>query len=510
MSIIGIDLGTTNCAVAATDSKGITTTIAARDGSRILPSAIYFEPSGDITVGARAKSMAVMEPDRVATLFKRGMGERTFLADGSDFQVDGKVWRPEELSSLVLKKLKQIVEETLGESVTGAIVTVPAYFGELERSATRDAAQLAGLPLIRIINEPTAAAIAHGFGADSDRGNVLVFDLGGGTFDVTVMRVEAGNEMTALSTGGNHTLGGADFDAAILELMAERVQAEAGADILAEDWMLADAREKAEQIKKDLSTTETASCPLQTGQRPFMFTLTRTEFEEKIADTIEDVRDTVEVTLDDSGLGIADIDTVLMVGGSSRIPVFAAVLREMFGKEPTFTKNLDEDVARGASILAMKSSGTVDPRSELAELAMPTDIASHGLGMTVLADGTEKEINGLILRAGTPVPANGSETFYAVSDGQTHVNLRINEGDEEDLTYCRLLGEGTADFGRAVSKGHPIRIDLEYTVEQIVEVKAYDGESGVLIGEVTVRRDGSLSDAEKSAAFAEITSKGIN
>ncbi|WP_009885472.1 Hsp70 family protein [Brevibacterium aurantiacum] len=337
MSIIGIDLGTTNSAVAATDAMGITTTIAARDGSRTLPSAVYFEPSDEVSIGARAKSMAVMEPERVAMLFKRGMGEKTFLTDGSAFAVDGKVWRPEELSSLVLKKLKQIAEENLSEPVTGAIVTVPAYFGELERSATRDAAEMAGLPLLRIINEPTAAAIAHGFGGGSRSENVLVFDLGGGTFDVTIMRVESDGEMTVLATGGNHKLGGTDFDSAIIGIMAERAQTELGVDILAEDWMFSDARDKAEEIKKELSTTDSVSRPLQTGQRPYMFTMTRAEFENAVADTVEDVSDTIETTLDDSGLSASDLGTVLMVGGSSRIPVFASMLKELFGKEPTFT-----------------------------------------------------------------------------------------------------------------------------------------------------------------------------
>jgi len=509
MSIIGIDLGTTNSAVAITDSMGMTSTIAARDGSRIIPSVVYFDPSGDIVVGARAKSMAVMEPSRVAMLFKRGMGEPAFLSDGSDFSVDGKVWRPEELSSLVLKKLKQIAEEGLGEPVTGAIVTVPAYFGELERAATRDAAELAELPLLRIINEPTAAAIAHGLDGDSRGKNVLVFDLGGGTFDVTVMRVENDGEMNVLSTGGNHKLGGADFDSAIIGLMAARAQTELGVDILAEDWMFADARDKAEDIKKELSSTTSVSRPLQTGSRPFMFTLTREEFEAAIEDTIQDVSDMVEMTLGDSGLETSDIDTALMVGGSSRIPVFANLLSSLLGKEPTFSKNLDEDVARGASILATKVSGTADPRSELAELAIPNDIASHGLGITV-NDVNDQEVNGIIVPVGAAVPATGSKTFFSVSEGQTEVLLRINEGDEEDLAYCRQLGVGTASFGRPVPQGYPIRIDISYNEEQIVEVNAYDGETGQLIGEVRLKREGTLSDAGKQAAFAAISAKGVS
>lgn len=509
MSIIGIDLGTTNSAVAVTDSMGITSTLAGRDGSRIVPSVVYFDPAGDVVVGQRAKSMAVMEPDRVAMLFKRGMGEATFLGDGSNFSVDGKTWGPEELSSLVLKKMLATAEEALGEPVTGAIVTVPAYFGEPERTATREAAELAGVPLLRIINEPTAAALAHGVDSDSRDTNVLVFDLGGGTFDVTVMTVESDGEMTVKSTGGNHKLGGADFDAAIIGIMAERAQAELGVDILAEDWMLADARDKAEEIKKELSTVDSVSRPLQTGGRPFVFTLTRDEFEAALTDTVEDVSDMVEITLDESGFSKDQIDTVLMMGGSARIPAFAELLRRMFGKEPQFSKNLDEDVARGASILATKVGGEFDPRSELAALAVPTDIASHGLGVTVVDSETGQDANAIVLAAGTPIPAVASETFYARSDGQTDVSLEINEGDDEDLAYCRELGRGDASFGRPVRKGYPIRIQISYNEEQIVELLAYDGETNALIGEVRLKREGGRTDLQREDAKAYISGTSV-
>lgn len=508
MSIIGIDLGTTNSAVAATNSMGITSTLAGRDGSRLVPSVVYFDPAGDIVVGQRAKSMAVMEPSRVAMLFKRGMGEETFLADGNAFTVDGKTWRPEELSSLVLKKMVATAEESLGEPVTGAIVTVPAYFGEPERTATREAAELAGLPLIRIINEPTAAALAHGFDSDARGTNVLVFDLGGGTFDVTVMTVEPDGEMTVKSTGGNHHLGGADFDSVIMGIMVERAKSELGIDILAEDWMFADARDKAEEIKKELSTVTSVSRPLQTGARPYMFTLTREEFEAALTDTIEDVSDMVEITLGESGFSKDEIDTVLMMGGSARIPVFADLLRKMFDKEILFSKNLDEDVARGASILATKVGGQIDPRSQLAALSVPTDIASHGLGITVNNSNDEKE-NSIVVPAGTQIPAVASETFYAASEGQTDVFLRINEGDDTDLAYCRELGTGEASFGRAVSKGHPIRIQISYTEEQIVELLAFDGETEALIGEVRLKREGSRSEPELREARAFIAGKGV-
>ena len=507
MTVIGIDLGTTNSAVATTAANGVTTTIADRDGARIIPSVVYFAPDGGVVVGERAQSMAVLEPDRVAMHFKRGMGESTFLLDGSDFTVDGRSWRPEALSSMVLKKLKQMAEDQVGP-VAGAVVTVPAYFGELERNATREAAELAGLPILRILNEPTAAAIAHGMDSGSRGSTILVFDLGGGTFDVTVMVVERDGEMRVLSTGGNHRLGGLDFDNAILQMIGDRARESTGVDIFAEAWTFQDAREKAEHLKKELSTLQTATRPVSTGGRPLMFALTRAEFEAAIGDTLEDVRDMIEITVDAAGLEADDIDTVLMVGGSSRIPAFSALLRDMFGKEPTFSGSLDEDVARGAAILAARIGGQVDPRSELAELAIPKDIASHGLGVTV-NDASGREVNGIVVRPGQGVPATGSETFYAASDGQTHVLLRINEGDEEDLAFVRQIGDGTAHFGRPVPEGYPIRVDIAYTEEQIVEVHAYDGDTGRLIGEVRLERAGSMSGDEKRRAIAAITGTGV-
>jgi molecular chaperone DnaK len=510
MAVIGIDLGTTNSVVAVTDSNGITTTIAARDGARILPSVIHFPAGGEIVVGDRAKSMAAVEPERVASLFKRGMGATTFLANGQDFVVDGKTWRPEELSSLVLKKLKQVAEEHLCESVSRAVVTVPAYFGEAERSATRDAAELAGLDVVRILNEPTAAAIVHGIDSRARGANVLVFDLGGGTFDATVMRVEENADMTVLATGGDRKLGGADFDAAIVGLMAEHARREAGVDILSEAWMIQDARDKAEDMKKELSSAESSTRTLSTGARPLPFTLTRAEFEAAIADALSDVSDTVEVTLGESGIAAGDIDTVLMVGGSSRIPAFQKVLSDLVGREPEFSKNLDEDVARGAAVLATKLSGQADPRSELAAMAVPQEIASHGLGMTTVRDArTMEEMNSIIIPAGHSVPASGSDVFCTVEEGQTGIWVRINEGDEESLDFVRQIGEGHARFGRAVPAGYPMRVELSYTADQIVRLLAFDGESGDLIGEVTVQREGALSAVQKREALAAISQLGV-
>ncbi len=498
--VIGIDLGTTNSAVAYTDPQGTTTTIAGTDGTRIVPSAIRFPPGADPVVGKQAKQYAVVEPDRVAQFFKRGMGEKTFLPDDAPFVVDGKTWSPEELSSLVLRKLKQMAEQHFGQPVSKAVITVPAYFGEPERAATRDAGELAGLEVVRIINEPTAAALAHGVDQGGEPGNVLVFDLGGGTFDVTVMTVGADRAMEVIATGGDRRLGGIDFDRRILERIVQTVAAETGTDLNADTWALSEAMETAEQLKIELSAVETATRRIIAGGRPVLFSLGRQELEKLLADKLQEVEDTVVYTIQErAGLKSSDIGTVLLVGGSSRIPAFQRLLARISGLQPRFSRNLDEDVARGAAIMAAKLGGELDARSELAHLPPPVDVASHGLGVTIVGEhGTD--VNEVMIPEGATIPAVVSHQFGAVEDGQTHVRVVLNEGEDSDLEFVRQLGDAVGPLGRPVRRGHPIRIDMQYTADQLIIVKAYDGETSQFICELELRYQGRLSEKEKNAA----------
>ena len=497
--VIGIDLGTTNSVVAYTDPQGVTSTIAGTDGTRIVPSAVHFPAGADPVVGERAKHYALVEPDRVAQFFKRGMGEKTFLPDGSPFAVDGKVWAPEELSSLVLRKLKQMAEEHFGQPVHKAVITVPAYFGEQERAATRDAGELAGLEVVRIINEPTAAALAHGIDQGGENGKVLVFDLGGGTFDVTVMEVGADRSMEVITTGGDRRLGGIDFDRRILELMAEAVAGETGADLKADPWALSEAMASAEELKKELSTAPTATRRITAAGRPTMFTLSREELDALLADKLQEVEDTVVYTIEQAGLQPSDIATVLMVGGSSRIPAFQHLLHKLCGREPKFSRNLDEDVARGAAILAAKLGGELDARSELATLPPPVDVASHGLGVTVVGRLGDDE-NEVLIPAGTRIPTAVSRTFAASADDQTHVEVKLNEGDASDLTDVRLLASSDGPLSRPVPRGYPIRIEMECTADQLIRVKAHDGQTNQFICELEVQHEGLMSREDKLAA----------
>ena len=500
--VIGIDLGTTNSVVSYTDGAGVTHVVADENGDRIVPSVVQFGSDGSVVVGKNAKAYAKVEPDRVASVFKRGMGDSTFLPDGSDFVVDGVTHTPEQLSALVLKKLADVASRELGAPATRAVITVPHYFGEPERAATRSAGEIAGLEVVQIINEPTAAAIARGADGEGDAsGRLLVFDLGGGTFDVTVMEYGAGREMTVIASDGDRELGGADFDRKIVERMIEVARAERNIELEDDPWLLADAFAQAEELKKELSTADSARRPLSVGGRPLMFELTRAEFEELIAEEIQFADDAVRNALDKvSG---PPPGQVLMVGGSSRIPRFRELVREITGIEPDFTKNLDEDVSRGAAMLGAKLEGVLDPRSELAKMPVPQDAASHAVGIQLVREsptGDFLEYNSVLIPEGTAVPHAAMYEFAAASDGQTGVELVLHEGSDENLTFCRELGKSHGSFGRPVPRGYPLRCQVEYTVDQMVVVNLHDGETNAHICELKILHEGLLSDAERAAA----------
>jgi molecular chaperone DnaK len=500
--IFGIDLGTTNSVIAYTDPAGTTEVIAGTDGNRIVPSVIYFGKDGSDTVGTSARRRAISEPERIAMLFKRGMGEGAFLPDKQPFVVDGKTWTPEELSALVLRKLAQMAEQRYGEPVRKVVITVPAYFGDNERDATKAAGEIAGLEVVHIVNEPTAAAVAHGL-ENHGTGRVLVFDLGGGTFDVTVMEVGAGGAMKVLATGGNRKLGGMDFDNLIVEKMNAAARA-GGLDVETEAWARQDTYDKAEALKKELSTMEAAATSLTGSGRPLPFEMTRADFDKLLKNLLTTVEDTVMNTLEDGDLQPSDIGTVLMVGGSSRIPAFQRMLARTFGKQPVFSRNLDEDVARGAAILAAKEGGDLDPRSQLARMPMPVDVCSHGLGVEALDSGTGEMYNSIIVKGQTPVPAQGEDTFSTVTDGQTQVDVVLYEGDDSDLEFVKQIGSGVGKFGRPVPKGYPVRVTIAYKRDATVELNAYDGQSGTLICHIEVQRPSNLSQAQRAQARARL------
>jgi molecular chaperone DnaK len=508
--IFGIDLGTTNSVIAYTDPTGTTEVIAGRDGGRIVPSVVYFPDKGDPVVGTLAREHAITEPERVARLFKRGMGEQTFLPDGKPFVVDGHTWAPEELSALVLRKLAQMAAEQYGEPVRRVVITVPAYFGEVERAATKSAGVIAGLDVVRIVDEPVAAAVAHGLDHPADAGTILVFDLGGGTFDVTVMHVAANGDMRVVAKGGDRQLGGMDFDELIVGRMITTAR-EGGLDIETEAWARQDAYAKAEEIKKKLSFTEVAGDSLTGSGRPLRFDLSRGELESLLANRLREVEDTTIYTLEEAaGLRPADLSNIIMVGGSSRIPAFQRLLSRIYHGEPSFTRNLDEDVARGAAMLAAKEGGQLDPRTQLAQMAELETVVAHGIGITSTDDVTRQQSNALIVAANARIPAEDVGTFVTIDEGQTMVEVHLNEGDEEDLEYVREIAIGPAEFGRPVPKGYPMNVRVTINDEGLVEFTGWDAETGKKIAYIPVVRPSILSQQQveqarsRNASYKEI------
>jgi len=509
-SVVGIDLGTTNSVVAHVDEAGIARALATPEGDRIVASAVYFPEGAEPIVGTLARDQAILYPDRVAQFFKRGMGETTFLDDESDFVVDEKKWAPEELSALVLKKLMRTAEGSLSSNVGQAVITVPAYFGEASRQATRDAGEMAGLEVLRIVNEPTAAAIAHGVEAAGEPGPVLVFDLGGGTFDVTVMGVGSAGEIEVLETGGDHRLGGVDFDNLIIAEMARAVEAELGESLEGNPGDLASARQAAEEIKKTLSTVPSASKMIQASGKAMTFTLTRDRFDELLADYLLGVEDHVIHTIEKAGLDPSDFVTALMVGGSSRIPAFQNKLATLLGQDPKLTRNLDEDVARGAAMLAAKLTNTVAAESFLARMPKPVDVCSQALGVTIMDTPTGRLQNSVLVPQGTPIPVTKEEIFGAVSDGQTVIEVELNEGATADLDIVTKLGSSIGQFGRPVPQGYPIRVTIDVTEEQLIRVHAFDGESGGLLCEMTVEHKGLISQQEKAETMRRLEEMALD
>lgn len=493
--VIGIDLGTTNSVVSYTDDSGTTHVITDEDGDRIIPSVIHFKDGDEIVVGKRAKTAAPVYPDRVATLFKRGMGEKTHLDDGSPFSVDGKTFNPEELSSIVIAKLASMAEKHFGEKPQRAVITVPHYFGDLERQATKNAGEIAGLEVLRIINEPTAAAIAHGIELDSPQtGKLLVFDLGGGTFDVTIMNCGASRELDVIAGDGDRMLGGADFDQAIYDDMVARLRVDAGGDLAIEPQDQAHIRQQAEEMKKELSSSTSSTQRLIAGGRSFNYELTRDGFERLIEERIEFVEDAVRRALDVEGVG-EKVDRVLMVGGSSRIPKFQALVKEITGIEPQLTKNLDEDVSRGAAMLGAKMGAeSLDPRSELAQMPSPQDASSHALGIQLIDDSSGL-YNEVLIPPHTAVPHSATYPFFTASEGQTMVEIILYEGEDRDISMVRELGRSTGSIGKTVPRGYPLTCEVQWTIEGLVKVDMFDGETGGHIVELKVEREGEMSDA---------------
>jgi molecular chaperone DnaK len=497
---IGIDLGTTMSAMAIVDDNGLPKMIHNNKGQTLTPSAVLIRGEERV-VGVPARNAAVARPDQVVMFVKRQMNEPDYRFAATD----GHHYTPEELSGLILRKLKLDAEAALGEPVRQAVITVPAYFDDLQRKRTRTAGEIAGLEVIDIINEPTAAAVAYGLVADREDGTILVYDLGGGTFDVTIMAIESG-DLRVLTTNGNPALGGTDFDETLAEYFAERFEAEHGTRPLDEPRFHQDFRDRAENAKIDLSDSDVTTVSLSAGGHFTDVDLTRAEFEGLIAHYVDQTQHLTEKALSDAGLTRHDIDKVLLVGGSTRIPSVQRMVRDLLGKEPETGVNPDEVVAVGAAVYAANERGVTvrDATGKVRPPAKFSNVTAHSLGIVAVNDDDVRR-NVPLIRKDSPIPARGRDTFSTNTDNQTSVRIEILQGEDEDPEECTKVGDAGVLSGIPPQpKGVPeIVVELEYDKSGLVHVHARDEGSGKEL-KATIEYSALLSGAAVEQAVARV------
>ncbi len=487
---IGIDLGTTNSCVAVIEG-GEPVVIANAEGSRTTPSVVAFSKDGERMVGQVAKRQAITNPDRTVSSIKREMGSAYKVT------IDGKSYTPQEISAMILSKLKADAEAYLGETVTQAVITVPAYFTDAQRQATKDAGKIAGLDVKRIINEPTAAALSYGVDKENDQ-KVMVYDLGGGTFDVSIIEMGDGVQ-EVLATAGNNRLGGDDFDKRIIDWMVSSFKTETGIDLSSDKMAMQRLKEAAEKAKIELSGVTTSSINLpfitadQTGPKHLDLTLTRAKFNELTSDLVEATMGPVRSALSDSGLQIGQIDKVLMVGGSSRIPAVQEAVQKLIGKEPFKGINPDECVAIGASIQAGVLGGEVDGLLLL-------DVTPLSLGVETMGGVMTK-----IIDRNTTIPTKKSQIFSTAADNQTQVEINVLQGEREFARDNKQLGLFALTGIAPAMRGIPqIEVTFDIDANGIVNVSAKDLGTGKE-QKITISSSTNMSkeDIDKAVKDAE-------
>ncbi|WP_301860124.1 molecular chaperone DnaK [uncultured Megasphaera sp.] len=495
--VIGIDLGTTNSVVAVMEG-GEPTVITNSEGSRLTPSVVGFSKTGERLVGQLAKRQAISNPENTISSIKRHMGENYTV------EVEGKKYTPQEISAMILQKLKEDAEAYLGEKVTQAVITVPAYFNDAQRQATKDAGKIAGLDVLRIVNEPTAAALAYGVDKGGD-GKILVFDLGGGTFDVSILELGDG-VFEVKATNGNTHLGGDDFDNAVMNWMISEFKSQTGIDLSTDKMAEQRLKEAAEKAKIELSTVMSTNINLPfitadaTGPKHLDLTLTRAKFNELTEDLVHATMEPTKKAIADSGFTIDEIDKILLVGGSSRIPAVQDAIKSILGKEPSKGVNPDECVAIGAAIQAGVLVGDVKD-------VLLLDVTPLSLGIETLGGVFTK-----IIDRNTTIPTSGSQVFSTAVDNQPSVDVHVLQGEREMAADNKTLGRFELTGIPAAPRGVP-RIEVTFNIDAngIVNVSAKDLGTGKE-QKITIKSSSGLDKSEidrmvKEAAAHEAEDK---
>ena len=488
--IIGIDLGTTNSCVAVMEG-GKPVVIANNEGVRTTPSVVAFTKNGERLVGEPAKRQAVTNADKTISSIKRHMG--------TDYKVsiDGKNYTPQEISAMILQKLKADAESYLGESVSEAVITVPAYFNDAQRQATKDAGKIAGLDVKRIINEPTAAALAYGLDNENEQ-KVMVYDLGGGTFDVSIIEIGDG-VIEVLSTNGDTRLGGDDFDQKIMDWMIDEFKKAEGVDLSTDKMALQRLKEAAEKAKKELSsaTTTNINLPFITatvdGPKHFDMNLTRAKFEELVSDLVERTAIPVQNAMKDAGLNYSDISKVLLVGGSTRVPCVQEKVKQLTGKEPNKSLNPDECVAVGASIQGGKLAGDAGAGDILLLDVTPLSLSIETMG----------GIATKLIERNTTIPTKKSQIFSTAADNQTAVDINVLQGERQFAKDNKSLGQFRLDGIPPARRGVPqIEVTFDIDANGIVNVSAKDLGTGKE-QHITITSGSNMSEADIDKAVKE-------
>ena len=488
--IIGIDLGTTNSCVAVMEG-GQPVVIVNSDGARTTPSVVGFAKNGERLVGDSAKRQAITNPDRTISSIKRHMGENYKVS------IDDKNYSPQEISAMVLQKLKSDAESYLGETVTEAVITVPAYFSDAQRQATKDAGKIAGLDVKRIINEPTAAALAYGLDNEKEQ-KIMVYDLGGGTFDVSIIEIGDG-VVEVLATNGDTRLGGDDFDNRVINYLVSEFKRMEGIDLSADKMAMQRLKEAAEKAKKELSTVTSSNINLpfitmnQDGPKHLDINLSRAKFDELTADLVDRTMGPVRNALSDAGLNASELDKILLVGGSTRIPAVQDAVKKITGKEPFKGINPDECVAIGASIQGGKMAGDAGASSILL-----LDVTPLSLGIETLGGVATK-----LIERNTTIPTNKKQIFSTAEDNQTAVDIHVVQGERPLAKDNKTLGsfrlEGIAPARRGVPQ---IEVAFDIDANGIVHVSAKDLGTGKEQA-ITITASTNLSDDEIDKAVKE-------